>query len=71
MRSNLIEVTLIKVTETDRAVGFKQDFKDEELVWLPKFDRDGDELIQLEPTKKAGIFEVTMPEYLAHEKELI
>lgn len=65
MRSNLVDVTLIKVRETDKAYGFKETEADEELVWIAK------SLVEMEPTKKAGIFVVTMPEYIAHEKELI
>jgi hypothetical protein len=67
MRSDLVDVTLIRVCESHsgKAWGFKQTEADEELVWLPK------SLIELEPTKKAGIFIVTMPEHIAHEKELI
>lgn len=71
MRSNLVEITLILVTQTPKAYGFKEDFKDEGLLWIPKYDSDGDEQIQLEPTKKESIFTVTMPEWIAHEKELI
>lgn len=65
MRSNLVDITLIKVRETDRAYGFKETEADEDLVWLPK------SMVELEPTKKEGIFVVTMPEDVAHEKELI
>lgn len=65
MRSDLVDITLIKVRETDKAYGFKETEADDELVWLPK------SMVELEPTKKAGIFVVTMPENLAHEKELI
>lgn len=67
MRSNLIDVTLICVREapSGKAWGFKETEDDEDLVWLPKSE------IEMEPTKKEGIFTVTMPEWLAHEKELI
>lgn len=65
MRSNLVDITLIKVREEDKAVGFKETEAEEELVWLPKSQ------IEMEPTKKEGIFTVTMPEYIAHEKGLI
>lgn len=65
MKSDLVDVTLIRVTDTAKAVGFKETEEDEELVWLPRY------AIEMEPTKKPGIFVVTMRESLAHEKGLI
>ncbi|HEX9429620.1 MAG TPA: hypothetical protein VF944_04515 [Candidatus Bathyarchaeia archaeon] len=66
-RSDLVDIMLIRVREapSGKAWGFKETEDSEGLVWLPK------SLIEMEPTKKEGIFVVTMPEYLAHEKELI
>jgi hypothetical protein len=65
MRSNLVDLTLIKVWETDKAIGFKETESDEELIWLSKA------VIEVEKTKKEGIVVVTVPEYIAHEKGLI
>lgn len=65
MRSDLVDLTLIKVRETDKAIAFKEDHSDEELVWLPK------SAIEVEPTKQRGVVVVTVPEYIAHEKGLI
>lgn len=64
MRSNLVDIMLIKVRELDKSIVFKETEGDDSLV-LPKSQ------IELEPTKKEGIFTVTMPEWLAKEKELI
>jgi hypothetical protein len=64
MRSDLVDLMLIKVYETDKAVLFKESDGDEDGVWLPK------SIIEVHH-KKGNIYEVTLPEYLAHEKGLI
>lgn len=63
MRSDLVDLLLIKVYETDKAILFKES-EDEDGVWLPK------SIIEVHH-KKGNIYEVTLPEYLAHEKGLI
>lgn len=65
MRSDLVDLTLVKVHETDKAVLFKETPESEEGVWLPKSQ------IEMEPTSRNNIFIVTLPETLAHDKELI
>lgn len=64
MRSDLVDLLLIKVHETDKAVLFKESDGDEDGVWLPKSS------IEVQH-KRGNIYEVTLPEYLAHEKGLI
>lgn len=64
MKSNLIDITLIKVHETDKAVLVKETEKSDP-VWLPKSQ------IEIETTKKAGIVMVTMPDYIAEDKGFI
>lgn len=63
MRSDLVDLLLIKVHETDKAVLFKES-EDEDGVWLPKSS------IEVQH-KRGNIYEVTLPEYLAQEKGLI
>lgn len=65
MRSDLVDLLLIKVYETDKAILFKEsEDEDEDGVWLPK------SIIEVHH-KRGNIYEVTLPEYLAHEKGLI
>ena len=66
-KSDLVDITLIRVQEapSGKAWGFKETENSEGLVWLPKSQ------IEMESTKKEGIFMVTMPEWLAQDKELI
>ena len=65
MRSNLVDLTLILVHQTDKAILVKETEDDEEGVWIPK------SIVEVETTKKEGVVTVTMPEYVAHEKGLI
>lgn len=63
-KSGLLDFTLIFVKELDASILVKET-PDSEPFTLP--------LSQIEyvTTKKEGYVEVTMPEWLAHEKELI
>ena len=64
MRSNVIDVTVQKLHETDRAV-LVTDSIPEKGVWLSK------SLIEIEASATGGLYEVTLPEWLAQEKGLI
>jgi hypothetical protein len=67
MRSNLVDVVLIRIREAPSGLawGFKETYEQEGLIWLPKSE------IEMEPSKKADVFTVTMPQWLAEEKELV
>lgn len=62
MRSDVIDITVTKLAETDAAV--KVCDGDEVGVWLPKSQ------IEIEPAK-GGLFTVTLPEWLATNKGLV
>lgn len=64
MRSNLIDLTVQLLHETDRAVRVTNSTPDKG-VWLPKTQ------IEIEPADKGGLHIVTLPEWLAEEKGLI
>jgi hypothetical protein len=64
MRSNVIDITVQKLHETDRAV-LVTDSIPEKGVWLSK------SLIEIEASATGGLYEVTLPEWLAQEKGLI
>lgn len=62
-RSNIIDLAVIIVHRTDKAVRVK-DAEDSEPVWLP--------LSQVEVEGEVGqIGEITLPDWLAQEKGLI
>jgi hypothetical protein len=65
MKSDLVDLTLVKVHETEKAILVSETEDSEEEVWLPKSQ------IEIEPTKKSNVVVVTMPEHLAHSKGLI
>lgn len=63
-KSDLIDLTMYEHHRTERAILVSDDGKRNRAVWLP--------LSQVEVEKKSGnIVEVTMPERLAIEKELV
>lgn len=64
MRSNVIDITVQKLHETDKAV-LVTDSILEKGVWLSK------SLIEIEASATGGLYEVTLPEWLAQEKGLI
>lgn len=64
MRSNVIDITVQKLHETDKAV-LVTDSIPENGVWLSK------SLIEIEASATGGLYEVTLPEWLAQEKGLI
>ncbi len=64
MKSDVIDVDGAVEARTDKAVLFHTGNK-EEAVWLPLSQ------IEIEETGFAGIFTVTLPEWLALEKGLI
>lgn len=63
-KHGLVDITLVHVRDLERSVIFKETPTSESFV-LPKSQ------IEVEETKKVGIVVVTMPEWLAQEKELI
>lgn len=64
MRSNVIDITVQKLHETDKAV-LVTDSIPENGVWLSK------SFIEIEASATGGLYEVTLPEWLAQEKGLI
>ncbi|UXU73777.1 MULTISPECIES: hypothetical protein [unclassified Paracoccus (in: a-proteobacteria)] len=64
MRSNVIDLDVQVLHETDKAVMVTPDVPDNG-VWLPKSQ------IELSETGIAGIMTVTLPEWLALERGLI
>ncbi len=65
MASGLIDVTLQMHHETDKAFLVSDDGNREKAIWLPKSQCErGD-------PKGKGVFEFTMPEWLAMDKGLI
>jgi hypothetical protein len=65
MKSDLLDMKLFVHVETKRAILVSDDGEKENAVWLPLSQ------IEFVATKDKGIFEVTLPEWLAKEKELI
>lgn len=64
MRSDVIDITVQLLHETDRAV-LVTDSVPEKGVWLAK------SMIEIEPSATGGLFTVTLPEWLALGKGLI
>lgn len=64
MRSDVIDITVQRLHETDKAV-LVTDSVPEKGVWLAK------SMIEIEPSEIGGLFNVTLPEWLAMEKGLI
>lgn len=64
MKSDLVDLTVQKLHETDKAVLVTETVPDAG-VWLPKSK------IEIEPADVGGLFVVTMPEWLAIEKGLV
>ena len=64
MRSDVIDITIQRLHETDKAV-LVTDSIPEKGVWLAK------SMIEIEPSATGGLFTVTLPEWLALEKGLI
>ncbi len=62
MRSDLIDVTVELITDTDRAILVTDGGHP---VWLPKSQ------IEYERRGVGGLYEVTLPVWLAHEKGLV
>ena len=64
MKSDIIDITVQKLHETDKAV-LVTDSIPEKGVWLAKSQ------IEIEPSETGGLYTVTLPEWLALEKGLI
>ena len=63
--TRLVDITVEKLHETDRAV-LVTDSTPESAVWLAK------SLIEMEPNaENAGLVDVTLPEWLATERGLV
>ena len=65
MKSDLVDVTLTKHAETEKAILVSATGDKADAEWLPLSQ------IEIETIGKGGVFEVTMPEWLAMEKGLI
>lgn len=64
MKSDVIDITVQRLHETDKAVLVTVDVPDNG-VWLAK------SMIEIEPAEIGGLYTVTLPEWLALEKGLI
>lgn len=64
MKSDLIEISVQKLHETDRAV-LVTDSTPDKGVWIAK------SLCEIEPSATPGIETLTLPEWVAMEKGLI
>ncbi len=64
MKSDVIDISVQRLHETESAV-LVTDSNPENGVWLPKSQ------IEIEPADVEGLYFVTLPEWLALEKELI
>lgn len=65
VKSDLIDIMVEKHAETDKAVLVSDDGDNEKAVWIPKSQ------CEIVPSKINGIFEITLPEWLAKDKGLI
>lgn len=66
MRSDLIDISIIVIRETDRAWGIEDENKPGAVIWLPKSQCEISSI-----KKPSGVAELTCPEWLAKEKGLI
>lgn len=64
-RSDLVDVEVFKRQETDKAWGFAPPWQRNNLVWVPK------SMAEFEEEGPNGKGTLTLPEWLAKEKELI
>lgn len=64
MQSELVEIEMQQHAVTDRAIRVSKDGDDRAAVWLPLAH------IEVEPRRR-GVVLVTLPSWLAYEKELI
>jgi hypothetical protein len=64
-RSDLVDITVSKHHETSKAVLVSDTGLGDDAVWLPLSQ------IEIVPASQAGLFIVTMPEWLAKDKGLI
>ena len=65
MSAELLDLTLSQHAETDRAYGVSDTGDRADIVWLPKSQ------VERGARKSAGIYEFTVPEWLALDKGLI
>jgi hypothetical protein len=63
-RSNLVDLTLQLVQQTERAILVSEDGDPDKAVWLPKSQVEFEEV-------RPGIADVTLPEWLATERGLV
>lgn len=65
MKSDLVEVTVLMVTETQKAVLVSDTGESKDAVWVPKSQ------IEIEETDREGAVVITLPEWLAIEKGFV
>jgi len=65
MRSNLIDLTVRKVHETEKAVLVNAMIGNSEDVWIPK------SIVEIDLTHNPEFITITLPEKYAHDKGLI
>lgn len=64
MRSNIVDVEVSVIAETERAIKVRPNFRKGEAVWLPKSAVEIDRVVGGEAT-------ISLPEALAIEKGLV
>jgi hypothetical protein len=69
--SNLIDMDVWLVQETKDAVLVDHSNNEKEMVWLPKSQVEITKRENLTYTRKLGGYVLTLPEWLAKEKEMI
>ena len=65
MKSDLVEVTVLLVTQTEKAVLVSDTGESKDAVWVPKSQ------IEIEETARENAYVITLPEWLAIEKGFI
>jgi len=65
MKSDLVDVAVLRIAETEKAILVSDDGEREGAVWLPKSQ------VEIENGGLANHVTVTLPEWLARDKGLI
>ena len=65
MKSDLVEITVLMVTETEKAVLVSDTGEPKDAKWVPRSQ------IEIEPTDRERAYVLTMPEWLAIDKGFV
>jgi hypothetical protein len=65
-KSNVVDIDLLYVTQTEKGLGVRQDEGDE-MFWLPKSQIEFED----KEYKRHQVIKVTIPEWLAEKHDLI